>query len=79
MNITAQQLSGEHIGKTITVQFRRSKVTGELDEIKHTRETTHADYGGRSIRTERWVTLTIGGIEHNAIGPENQIEIQEGQ
>lgn len=79
MKLTAKELSGMHIGKTVTVEFRRSEVTGELDAIKHERETVLEDLQGHPIRTECWVTLTIGGIKHNPVGLERAITIQEGE
>lgn len=79
MNITAKELSGEHIGKTVTVQFRRSNVNGVLDAIKHEQETILQDLNGEPIRTEQWVELTIGGITQNAIGAGTPITIQEAK
>ncbi|WP_417372996.1 hypothetical protein [Glutamicibacter protophormiae] len=77
MNLTAKELSGKHIGKTITVEYRRSTVTGELDKIEHEREITASDWGGNPAAYQYWATLTIGGIVQNAIGGNTPITIQE--
>lgn len=73
----AGQLSAEHLGKTITVSFLRSKVTGTLDEIKHLTEVTCDDRRGNPIGTENWVALTIGGIAQRQIGAGTQITLED--
>lgn len=77
MNLTAKEFSGQHIGKTITVEYRRSTVTGELDKIKPEREISASDWGGNPVAYQYWATLTIGGIAQNTIGGNTPITIQE--
>ena len=77
MNLTVKELSGQHIGKTVTVEYRRSTVTGELDKIEHEREITASGWGGNPVAYQYWATLTIGGIVQNAIGGNTPITIQE--
>lgn len=79
MNLTAQQLNGTHIGKTVTIEYRRSTVTGELDAIHHTREVALENYRGQPVRFNYWTQLTIGGVQHNIVSAHTPITIQEEQ
>lgn len=67
MNLTAQQLSGEHIGKTVTVHDSHP-YTGTLDD-------TEINQHGLI-----WVDITRGEVNHCALlNPNTPITIQEGQ
>ncbi|MHC6175454.1 hypothetical protein [Glutamicibacter sp. X7] len=79
MNTTAEELSGKHLGKTVTVAYQRATVTGQLDRIDHSNEVTLRDLRGEPARTEQWVTLTIGGTEYPPIGPNFPITIKEDE
>lgn len=67
MNLTAQQLSGEHIGKTVTVHDWHP-YTGTLDDT------------GINQHGLVWVDITRGEVNHFAVlNPNTPITIQEEQ
>lgn len=67
MNITAKELSGQHIGKTVTVEDRytNESVTSPLVAIWHSRVTTKLSFRNRN--------------EDVYANPNTPITIQEGQ
>jgi len=75
MKITARQLSGEHIGKMITVHHYRGTYTGELDSVQHHRETESISH----FRTEtsRWARLQVGAAELDHVPEDTPITIRE--
>lgn len=64
MNLTAQQLNGTHLGRTVTVHHHQGTYTGELDRVEHHRETE--SIGHYQTDTDKWVALCVGvaEIEH---------------
>ena len=87
MNLTAQQLSGEHIGKTVSVIvqdafFRDETHTGTLRAVTHETESETIRGGGNHVwRTTvgQYVDLTIGNARINRISTNTPITIQEEQ
>lgn len=66
MNITAKELSGNHIGKTVTSPIG---ISGTIDAIHHEEDGT-------------WVHLdppTASGVHTIVLNPNTPITIQEGQ
>ena len=86
MNITAKELSGVHVGKTITVildglYLQTERYTGTLHALSHESETERVgnEYYTARIDTRNYVDITLGiarikGIPHNT-----PITIQEGE
>ena len=85
MNITAKQLSGEHLLKTITVQDNRSAVTGQYlginsqhDMISDPKWGGGFDYAPGRLTTILTVLIDSWFIEI-PVEPDTPITIQEGQ
>ena len=87
MKLTAKELSGQHIGKTISVTvqdafFRNEIHTGTLRAVTHEAETETIRGGGNHVlRTTvgQYVDLTISNARINRISTDTPITIQEGQ
>ncbi|MHA7227852.1 hypothetical protein [Glutamicibacter soli] len=73
------ELNRTHLGQTLTVEYQRSTVTGQLDKIEHEQEVTARNWGDDTCAYRAWTTLTIGGIEHNAISSEAAVKIEAAQ
>lgn len=85
MNITAKELSGLHLLKSITVQGERSAVTGQYFGINSQHEKISEpkwgggfDYAPGRLTTTLTVLIDSGFIEI-PVEPNTPITIQEGQ
>ena len=88
MNITAKELSGLHIGKTVTLPFDDQTITGTLTTIEHNTdiisERSLCDSHNAHAIGHAWVYLPIWGnfedAEHASVNlrPDTSITIQEG-
>lgn len=86
MNITAKELSGLHIGKTVTFPFDMQKVTGELVDLHHQVDLI-ADYplcspvkytrGQQSVAIEIAGNFEDGETLSTRLQPNTPITIQE--
>jgi len=77
--LTVGDLNRTHLGQTVTIEYQRSKVTGELDKIEHENEVITRTWDNSPAAYRTWATLTIGGIEHNAISAEASVMIVEAK
>lgn len=92
MNLTAKQLSGEHIGKTVTLEVQRfrnidhsprRKLTGIITAIQHDSELTEdralCDPESRVTATPSTVRITIDDRETFRFTREREITIEEAK
>ncbi len=80
MNITAKELSGEHIGKTVTLTLEQETYTAPLAEVVHGSETETIVGAGnhvwRKIIYPR-IAITIGSATFQDVPADTLITIQE--
>lgn len=83
MNITAKELSGEHIGKTIGVPKERATISGVLEEFQWEVDIEEITNGlGEVLKRaviSKELRLNIGGYEIWLQDENTPITIQEGQ
>lgn len=75
MNLTAQQLNGTHLGKTVTVHHHQGTYTGELDSVEHHRETE--SIGHHRTDTDQWVSMCVGVAEIGHVPTNTPVTILE--
>ncbi|WP_190264868.1 hypothetical protein [Glutamicibacter nicotianae] len=83
MNITAKELSGEHIGKTIGVPKERATISGVLEEFQWEVDIEEITNGlgevlNRAVVSKE-IRLNIGGYEIWLQDENTPITIQEGE
>lgn len=83
MNITAKELSGLHIGKTISVPKERATISGVLEEFQWEVDIEEITNGlGEVIKravVSKEIRLNIGGYEIWLQDENTPITIQEGE
>ena len=83
MNITAKELSGEHIGKTIGVPKERATISGVLEEFQWEVDIEEITNGlGEVLKravVSKEIRLNIGGYEIWLQDENTPITIQEGE
>lgn len=83
MNITAKELSGNHLFQTISVPVERAFIIGELEDFEWITETeTITNFLGEELKrtvVNKELCLSVGGYRIRIHNENTPITIQEGQ